>query len=461
MVKLFGKTSADMTTGTIWKHLLTFAVPLTLGLLFQQFYNTVDTIIVGRFVGTQALAAVGSTGHISNMMLNLFVGISTGATVVISQSFGAHDDERLFHAVHSSVASAMIAAVLFTALSLILVDPLLRFMATPEDVYPLAKEYLTTYFYGLPFLLLYNMGAAILRAVGDSTRPLIFLLISSGINIVGDLVLVVTFGLGVFGVAAATVFSEIVSAVLVFLVLSRSKENYALRWKKIHLHRETLGKILSIGVPFGLQRVITAFSNTYVQSFVNAFGSSAMAGWSVYGKVDIFVGIPGDALSQASTTFVGQNVGAEDHPRARSGVNWAVLLSVIVTMAVAGVVIVFSAPILSLFTKDPQVVTWGQYFIRIISPFYIMLCFNQIYSGALRGVNSAKIPMIVMLLSYVVSRQIFLLFFGKSQLGVALAYPVSWTVCAILIYVAYRLSALFRPSGHGVKGAVIHQLFKH
>ncbi len=439
-----------MTSGNIWTQLLEFSIPMMIGLLFQQLYNTVDTIVVGRFVGKEALAAVGSTSSIINTLIGLCAGLATGASVVISQCYGSHDDKRLFNAVHTTILVTFIMSVLATVAGALLVKPMLRLMDTPEDVVAQAQQYLTIYFLGVSGLLIYNMGSGILRAVGDSTRPLFFLCFSAIVNIVFDLVFVLAFHLGVAGVAYATILSQALSALLVLYSLTHADAPYAIHWRCLCIRKDMLSGILRIGLPSGLQQAITAFSNVFVQSYINYFGSACMAGWASYNKLDVFAVIPLQSISLASTTFVGQNYGAGQMPRAREGVKKALLLSVGMTAVLSAALIICDKTLLKLFTADAEVIYYGERFITMAAPFYVMFCFNQTFAGALRGIGRARAPMIIMLASFVAFRQIYL--YTAKQLGggfvtVALAYPAGWVVCSILMTVAYLRSELCRGPG--------------
>lgn len=436
-----------MTEGVIWKQLISFALPLAIGLLFQQLYNTVDTIVVGNFVGKQALAAVGSTGSIINMLVGVCAGLSTGASVVISQTYGSRDYKKLQAAVQTTVVITGILCVLATVAGIFIVDPMLRFMDTPDDVLPQAAEYLTIYFAGVSGLLIYNMGSAVLRAVGDSRRPLYFLCFSAVINVIFDLLFVIKYGLGIRGVAYATIMSQFLSALLVVFVLTRSDAPYAICWKGIRIDKEILSQILKVGLPSAVQQGITAFSNVFVQSYINFFGSSCMAGWSAYNKLDIYVLIPVQSIALASTTFVGQNYGSGNLPRARDGVKKALMMSLVVTAALICVLIACNRYLLILFTPEADVIEYGSVFIRLISPFYLTVCFNQIYAGALRGIGNARVPMAVMIFSFVIFRQIYLYtskMLGGGFVAVALGYPMGWVVCSLLMIICYRRSALIR-----------------
>lgn len=437
-----------MTEGSIVRHILEFAIPMAVGLMFQQLYNAVDSVVVGQYVSKQALAAVGSTGNIINMLVGLCNGLSVGAGVVISQRFGAKDYDKLHEAVHTTLCVTFILGVIATAVGMSIVTPMLHMMETPEDVFDQAKTYLTIYFSGMSGLLLYNMGAGILRAVGDSRRPLYFLAFSAGLNIVGDLLFVLVFHMGVAGVALATIIAQFCSAALVLIVLTRTKEPYGVKWNCLRIRWDMLGKILAVGMPSGIQQAITSFSNVFVQSYINAFESACMAGWTSYNKLDAFLLIPVQSIAMASTTFVGQNYGAKKIDRAKEGVKQSLKLSVVITAVLAVLMILCKRPLLRLISPEADVIEFGAYFVSVISPFYVMICFNQIYAGALRGVGNAKVPMVVMLFCFVLFRQTYLYtthqYFGQSLLLTALAYPAGWVLCSILLAICYRQSILFK-----------------
>ncbi len=440
-------TDSDMTEGSIRRHLIEFAVPMAVGLLFQQLYNTVDTLVVGNFVSKEAQAAVGSTGSIINTVVGFCAGLATGASVIISQRYGAHDEEGLRKSVHTTIAVTILLSLIATGVGLLIIDPMLRFMQTPEDVWEEARLYLTIYFAGVSGILFYNMGSGVLRAVGDSRRPLLFLIFSALLNTVLDLIFVLVFHMKVDGVALATVLSQIISAVAILVTLTREKSAYGIRWRSLRVDRESLSGILKIGLPSSIQSAITAFSNVFVQSYINAFGSACMAGYSVYNKLDAFVLIPVQALAMSSTTMVGQNWGAEKRLRARESVSTAIRLSLISTAALGIVAFLAARELIGLFSPDPEVVSYGVRFIQIVTPFYLMICFNQIYAGALRGIGDATAPTVIMLCSFVVFRQIYLYITKLLNVGfisVALAYPMGWMLCSLLLFIRYRRSLLFR-----------------
>ncbi|MBR6185234.1 MAG: MATE family efflux transporter [Clostridia bacterium] len=440
------RTDSDMTQGSIWRHLVRFSIPMAVGLLFQQLYNTVDTMVVGQFVGQQAQAAVGSTGPIINTVVGSCAGLAIGASVIISQRYGAHDRQGLSKAVHTTIALTFLISLIATGIGLMVIDPMLRFMQTPEDVMEESRVYLTIYFSGITGVLFYNMGSGILKAVGDSRRPLLFLILSALLNTGLDLLFVLQFHMGVDGVAYATILSQFISAALILAVLFREESDYGLRLRSLRIDPGSIRGILRLGLPSSIQSAVTAFSNVFVQAYINYFGSACMAGYGIYGKVDAFVLIPVQAIAMSSTTFVGQNWGAKQNKRAQEGVKTAVIMSFISTAALGIIVYALARQLLGAFSPEPEVIEFGERFIRIVTPFYLTTCFNQTYAGALRGIGDATMPTVIMLASFVVFRQIYLAVtraLGAGFLAVALAYPVGWVMCSALLIIRYRRSALF------------------
>lgn len=420
---------------------------MAIGLVFQQLYNMVDAVVVGRFVGKEALAAVGSTGSIINMLVGFCAGLATGSSVIISQCYGAHDNAKLHDAVHTTITVTLFLCVIMTTLGLLIVEPALRMMDTPADVYEEARTYLTIYFAGVAGLLIYNMGAGILQAVGDTRRPLYFLCVSAVINTVLDLVFVIKFHMGVAGVAYATILAQMISGILVMVVLTRDNAPYGIRWNHLCISGNILRSIFKIGMPSAIQQAVTSFSNVFVQGYINAFGSTCMAGWTSYGKLDALILVPVQSIALASTTFVGQNYGAKNMRRAREGTKQALLLSLAITAVVSATVMIFARTLLGLFTQEPEVLEYGRRFTLLISPFYLMICFNQIFAGALRGIGNARMPVIVMLGSFVVFRQIYLFvvkLLGNAFVPIALAYPVGWALCSTLLTILYLRSDICR-----------------
>lgn len=430
----------DMTQGSISGLLFAFAVPLMLGNLFQQLYNTVDSLIVGNFVSKQALAAVGCTGPIINTLIGLFSGLATGASVVISQYYGAKDEEKLGKAVHTTVMLTLVTCVVLTVVGVWATPLMLELMDTPPDVIGEAELYLRIYFGGVSGLLLYNIGSGILRAVGDSTRPLYFLIFSAAMNTVLDLFFVAVLKQGIAGAAIATIISQFVSAILVMLLLLRSKEPYRLEISQLRMYKGMLRRICNIGIPSSLQMGITAFSNIFVMGYINHFESSCMAGWTAYNKLDALAMLPMQSLSLALTTFVGQNLGAGDLKRAKAGPRYGLIMGYIVTAIILVPMMVFAPQLTALFNDDREVIEFGTLFVRLCTPFYVAFVINQVYSGALRGAGDAKNTMYIMLFSFVVFRQIYL--FIVSRLGatagvIALGYPMGWMMCSALLLIYY------------------------
>lgn len=441
MASIFRRTDTDMTEGNIMWHLINFALPLLVGYIFQILYNTVDSVIVGNFVGKEALAAVGSVGPIINTLVGFFMGLASGASVVISQYFGARDDKGVHTAVHTSMVMTFILCAVFTVAGVLVVPYMLKLMSTPEDVFDGAAQYLRIYFYGVSGLMVYNMGAGVLRAVGDSRRPLYFLIFSALVNTVLDLVFVVCCDWGIAGVAIATVMAQVFSAALVLIVLTRSTTSYSIYWRSMRIDFPMLRRIWKIGLPSALQQAITSFSNVFVQAYINQFGSACMAGWASYGKIDQFILLPMQSLSLATTTFVGQNIGAQNIKRAKIGTNRAVVISLISTAVLAVPVMVFARPMISMFNTDPEVLKYGTLFLRLISPFYCICVICQIYAGTLRGAGDARAPMIIMLLSFVVFRQIYLYITSEligTVIPVAFGYPVGWVLCTAIMFIYYK-----------------------
>ncbi len=429
-------TARDMTQGPILRQLVFFSFPLMLGNVFQLLYNMVDSIIVGNFVSKQALAAIGSTTVIVSMIVFFFSGFATGAGVVIGNNFGARNMDRLHDAVHTTVAATFIFSLLLTLLGTAAVRPMLVIMRTPEDVFRDAALYLRIYIGGISGLLIYNMGSGILRAVGDSIRPLGFLILTSVLNILLDLFFVIVLKLGIAGAAVATILSQFVSAALILLLLTRTRDIYRLDWKELHIDFPILKKIFSIGMPTALQAVITSFSNIFVQGYIKAFGSDVMAGWSCYNKLDHFIFLPMQSMSVASTTFVSQNAGAGNERRSRRGTFLAILITCLVIGVTAAVLTFFAPAAVRMFSPDEAVIRYGAMFIRTNAFFLIFNGIAQVLAGALRGRGDSRGPMVIMLFNFVVVRQIYLYwvthFVANTPRLVGFGYPVGWVLCCVM-----------------------------
>lgn len=431
----------DMTQGSTTRHLVRFALPLLAGNLFQQLYNMVDTWVVGNFVSNEAFSAVGTVTPIINTLIGFFLGMSSGAGVVISQYYGAHRPEKVREAVHTAMLLTVIMGVVFTGVGIAMTPLMLELMKTPAEVAPDQTAYLTIYFAGIMGLLLYNMGSGILRAVGDSQRPFYFLLVSAGVNTALDLLFVLKFGMGVEGVAYATIISQAVSAVLTIAVLIGYDGSVKLSLRDLRIHWRMLKKIVAVGIPAALQMAITAFSNVFVQGYINHFGADCMSGWTAYTKIDQLVILPVQSLSLASTTFVGQNLGVGNVERAKGGVRRALYLSFAVTAVLLVPVLTLAPDMTAFFNSKPEVVSYGALLLRLLSPFYFFFCINQIYSGALRGSGNSQVPMFIMLGSFVVFRQIYLYvmahFISNEIVPIAMGYPAGWFVCSAVTLLYY------------------------
>ena len=442
--QFFSRRDVDMTSGNVYGLLIRFAVPLLLGNLFQQLYNTVDTWVVGNYVGKEAFSAVGTVNPIINMLIGFFMGLSTGAGVVISQYYGAKQSEKVSDTVHTALMMTIVLGVAFTAVGVSMTPLMLRFMKTPAEVVPEARTYLTIYFSGLFGLMLYNMGAGILRAVGDSQRPFYFLVLSASLNIVLDLLFVLVFHMGVAGVAYATILSQGISAVLVLAVLMRADNWCRISVKKLRMHWDVLKKIVRVGIPAAIQMALTSFSNVFVQSYINYFGADCMGGWTAYTKIDAFLFLPMQSVAMGATTFVGQNLGVNDVPRARQGVGAALKISMGITLVTMAPVLVFAPHLVRFFNDAPEVVRFGTLFLRMITPFYVLCCVNQILAGSLRGAGDSRAPMFIMLGSFVLFRQIYLFiitnFVSNTIVPVALGYPAGWVVCSAVTYLYFRFA---------------------
>ena len=428
--------------GVIWKQLLLFFFPIVLGTFFQQIYNTADAIVVGHFVGTEALAAVGgSTSQIINLIVGFFVGLSSGATVVISQYYGAHDRENLSKALHTAFAFSLVGSVVITTVGLICSPILLRVMNTTEEVIGPSATYLRIYFGGILFVFIYNIGSSILRAVGDSRRPLYYLIVCCIINIVLDIVLVVGLGMGVAGAAIATVFAQGVSAVLVVMALCRSTDLFRLEIRKIRFHREALELLIKIGLPAGLQSVMYSFSNVIIQTALNAFGTNTMAAWTACGKIDSFFWMVINAFGISITTFVGQNYGARKFGRMRKSVRICIAMAVGASISISAIFILFGRYVYQLFTTDAAVVEIGMHMITMMAPAYAIYVFIEIYSGALRGTGDVLVPMLMTCGGICVLRILWMMFVVPLKPvidTIIYSYPISWTLTALMFIFYYR-----------------------
>lgn len=445
---LFNQKSTDMTQGRILPLLVTFAVPILLGNIFQQLYNMVDTWVVGNYVSNEAFSAVGSVGPIINALIGFFLGLSSGAGVVVSRHFGAGDEEDVNKTVHTAIIMTAFFSVIVTAAGVLMTPFFLNMMKTPPEVMPESLSYLTIYFAGISGLMLYNIGAAILQAIGDSRSPFIFLTVSAALNVIGDFVFVLVFDMGVAGVAWATIISQWVSALLVIITLMRTDTCVKLKLGSLRFDLDKFSMIVRIGIPAGIQMAITSFSNIFVQSYINYFGADCMSGWTAYGKIDSVMLLPMRAVGVAATTFVGQNIGVGDDERVKAGIRTAQFLS-FVSLGISMIPVMLFAPqLVAFFNPKPEVIELGALIIRVMSPCYFIICVYDVLVGVMRGAGDAKTPMFIMLFSFVVFRQIYLYvmtnYIANEVVPVIMGYPLGWLVCAVLIVIAFRRSKYTR-----------------
>ena len=429
-----------MLEGPIWKGLIAFAIPILLGNLFQVLYNTVDTLIVGNFIGKEALAAVSSSGNLIHLLVGLLQGTAMGAGILIAKNYGAKDQEKLQLAVHTGLTFALVGGLVLSAVGVFLAPVILQWMGTPEDVLPSSIAYFRTYFAGVWTTFFYNMCTGILRNVGDSRRPLYYLIFSSVINVVLDLLFVAVFHWGVASAALATVISQLVSAVMCLWQLTHTDEVCRVDLRKLRIHLPTLKQVVQFGLPSGIQHSVTSLANVVVQSNINAFGSNAMAGCGSYSKIEGFAFLPVTCFSMGLATFVGQNLGAKQYDRVKQGVRfalpWAMLMAEFI-----GVIIWVGAPwLIALFNSDPDVVAYGVRQARVVSLFYPLLTLSHCMAGVFRGAGKSTVPMMVMMGVWCVFRVIYItvmVHLIPEITVVFTAYPVTWTISSILFSIYY------------------------
>ena len=430
-----------MTEGPIAKQLFFYAIPILLSSYLQQLYNIVDSVVAGKFINYNALAAVGANGVIVSLMVGFFLGFSAGGSVIISHAYGARDTKAVFDSVHTAIGVSLGAGLLLTVLGLLFTPSLLRLINTPEEVRGMASEYLTIYFCGTVPVMLYNMGSSILRAVGNSKMPLIFLAIAAGTNTVLDLIFVIWFKMGIAGTAWATVISQTLAAALTIAALMRTEEVYKLFLRRIRIKKEILFKILKLGIPAGLQTSVISLSNILIQRAINGFGAVVMAGAAAAGKVDGLVGSTIGAFGIATTGFVGQNYGAGRIDRVKKGVRIGFLMTVAASVLLGGILLLFRNQAAALFNDDSQVISSATKLMMYILPFYFIYAFVEIFAGAMRGAGSTFVPMIVTLIGMCLLRVVWVsvipIYFHDVG-AVFLVYPVSWIWTGIPMWLIYK-----------------------
>lgn len=436
------KESANlMTEGSIWKKITFFAIPIFLGNLFQQLYNTADSLIVGNFLGSTALAAVSSSGNLIFLMIGLFNGIAIGAGVVIARYFGAGEKEKMQKAIHTTVAFGLVASIVLTIVGVVFAPQILIWMDTPQDVLPESVAYFKIYFAGAAGFVMYNIFVGILQSVGDSKHPLYYLIIASLVNIVLDLLFIGVFRFGVGAAALATSISQVLSALLCMLQLMRTKEDHHLSWRKVRFDGYMLKQIIKFGLPSGIQNSIISIANVVVQTNINSFGAMAMAGCGAYAKIEGFGFLPITSFTLALTTFVGQNLGAKQYDRTLKGARFGTFCTMISAEVIGALIFIFAPALIAAFDNTPDVILFGVEKARTAAFFYFLLAYSHAISAVLRGAGKAVVPMVVMLVFWCVIRVGVLT--SVSMLVhtidvVYWVYPLTWTLSSIAFFIYYK-----------------------
>lgn len=434
------RENVNLTEGVIWKSLLTFTLPLLLSALLQQLYNTVDLLIVGRFAGKIDMAAIGASGAITVLVVALFMGLSTGASVLVAQHYGAKDRAALSKVVHTNFAIAIYGGLVLTIFTVIFTPQFLAWIDTPPEVMGPAVRYMRILFAGLIPVMVYNMGSAVLRSVGDSVRPFNFLAIAAGLNIVLDLIFVGVFKMGAVGAGIATVLAQSVSGILVLLSLLKTTDIYRLRMKRIRFHKETLNHIVAIGLPAAVSGGLISLSNVIIQAQINVFGARAIAGVAAASRVDGFVFTSLEAFALAITTFVGQNIGAKKPKRLKSGIITALVMTLLFVASVSSILVIFRTPLMKIFTSEKDVIFYGTKMIVILAPFYVIFSVTEVLSGAIRGSGTAVPIMIITLIGMFIIRLgwIFTAMpMYKTIDIICWSYPISWVFTCIMTLIYY------------------------
>lgn len=441
------KNKTVMTEGSIWKQMIRFSIPLILGNLFQQMYNTVDSIIVGNYIGSDALAAVGGSGALINLLLAFCIGASAGAGVVISQYYGAENETGMHTAVHTTLAISVIAGLVMTGIGIAVSPVLLEWMGTPGDILKQSSLYMRIFFGGMLFSVVYNFAAGILNAVGNSRKALQYLIIAAGSNVVLDWLFVVVFGMGVEGVALATDIGQFLSCVFILRFMTKSEDLFRVNFREIRLDVPMAVKIIKMGIPTGVQNMVISFSNVIIQSSVNRFGATLMAAFAAYIKIDGFNILPVLSFSMAATTFTGQNVGAGKYDRVKRGMWVSLGMGVAYTCVTSVLLLAFGRQFVGVFVDDAQVIALGYYILKFFCPFYFMLAIMNILAGTVRGAGKTLPPMLVILFALCIYRVVWIrlttsLF--RDMKWIFMSYPISWIIGAVLM-VLYTWRAKWIP----------------
>ena len=438
-----GGNTLDMTKGSAWKLIVQFAVPVFLSQVFQQLYNTADALIVGRFLGDEALAAVSASGPLIFLLISFFTGLSMGAGVTISRYFGAGDYDRVSRAIHTDVMLGLISGVILTVVGVWLTPMFLRWMGTAPEVLPDAIAYFRYYFIGVLAVVMYNMCKSIMNALGDSKRPLYYLIISSLTNIVLDLLFIGAFHWGVWAAAVATTISQAVSMILCMIHLMKKGTIYQVELKKLRIDREMLGQIIRYGLPSGVQNSVIGFANVIVQSNINSFGKVAMAAYGAYSKLEGFAFLPITSFTMALTTYTGQNLGAMQYDRAKKGARFGILVSITLAELIGVGMYVFAPQLISIFTPTPEVIALGTQQARTIALFYCLLAYSHAVASVCRGAGKAFVPMTIMLATWCALRIVYIttvMHIVHEIQYIYWAYPLTWSVSSVIYFIYYRRS---------------------
>lgn len=445
------KSKTVMTEGSIWRQIVRFSIPLILGNLFQQMYNTVDSIIVGNYIGSDALAAVGGSGALINLLLAFCIGASAGAGVVIAQYYGAGNEKGMHTAVHTTLAIAMIAGAVMTVIGIVASPILLEWMGTPGDILNQSTLYMRIFFGGMLFSVVYNFAAGILNAVGNSRKALQYLIIAAGSNVVLDWLFVVVFGMGVEGVALATDIGQFLSCVFILRFMMKSEDLFRVSLKDIRLNVSMAARIIKMGIPTGVQNMVISLSNVIIQSSVNSFGASLMAAFAAYIKIDGFNILPVLSFSMAATTFTGQNVGAEKYDRVKRGMWVALGMGVVYTCITSVLLLAFGRQFMRVFVDEAQVIELGCYILKFFCPFYFLLAIMHILAGTVRGAGKTLPPMLVIIFALCIYRIVWIqvtMSLFRDMKWIFMAYPISWIIGAALM-ILYTWRARWLPDEGG------------
>ena len=437
------RSTCNMTTGAPWRRITAFALPVLLSQVFQQLYNTVDALIVGRFLGDEALAAVTSSGALIFLLVSFFEGLTLGAGVAISRYFGANDPARVERAIHTNILVSAISGLLLTGLGVWLTPHILRWMDTDPEVLPDAIDYFRYYFTGVLAVVLYNACKSIMNALGDSRRPLYYLLLSSAVNVVLDLLFIAGFGWGVWSAAVATTISQAISMVLCLIHLSGKRTAFRLQWSKLRVDRELFGEIVRYGLPSGVQNCVISLANVIVQANINTFGKLAVAACGTYSKLEGFAFLPITSFTMALTTYTGQNLGARKYDRAKKGARFGILCAIIIAELIGLALYILMPQLARLFTQTPEVIQMATRQARTIAPFFFLLAYSHAVASVCRGAGKSIVPMVIMLGVWCVLRITYITLIMRVShelLFLYLAYPITWSISSVIYFLYYHFS---------------------